>query len=138
MGDLFPLTFREKIMQHIKLYIDDLYWEYDRMSSSGKETLDKIARKIGLDMHFGGFTRYYFNIDAFTNPKSEKDGFQGMYVYLKNKEDLQKDFQHNVGIMHDKNDCYSAMVDRTDYISNDLSEIEHHVLNFIKEEKIYG
>ena len=40
--------------------------------------------------------------------------------------------------MHDKNDCYSAMVDRTDYISNDLSEIEHHVLNFIKEEKIYG
>ena len=23
--------------------IDDLYWEYDRMSTSGQETLDKIA-----------------------------------------------------------------------------------------------
>ena len=28
--------------------IDDLYWEYDRMSSSGKETLDKLAGKVGL------------------------------------------------------------------------------------------
>ena len=32
----------------IKKFIDDLYWEYDRMSSSGTETLDKLA--ITLDM----------------------------------------------------------------------------------------
>ena len=23
--------------------VDDLYWEYDRMSSSGQQTLDKLA-----------------------------------------------------------------------------------------------
>ena len=125
-------------MRHIKIYIDDLYWEYDRMSSSGKETLDKMAREIGLDMPFNGFTRYYFKMSAFNNPKNEKDGFQGMYVYLQNKADLQKDFHHNVGIMHDKNNNYSALVDRTDYVSSDLSEIEPHVLEFISKEKIYG
>ena len=27
----------------IKTLVDDLYWEYDRMSSSGQETLDRIA-----------------------------------------------------------------------------------------------
>ena len=32
-----------------KNYITDLYWEYDRMSSSGQETLDKIAKKIGVE-----------------------------------------------------------------------------------------
>ena len=26
-----------------------MYWEYDRMSSSGQETLDKIAKKIGVE-----------------------------------------------------------------------------------------
>ena len=30
-------------------YVTDLYWEYDRMSSSGQETLDKIAKKIGVE-----------------------------------------------------------------------------------------
>ena len=40
-------------MQNIKTYIDDLYWEYDRMSSSGKETLDKMAREVGLDISEG-------------------------------------------------------------------------------------
>ena len=28
--------------------IDDLFWDYDRMSSSGKETLDKLAGLVGL------------------------------------------------------------------------------------------
>ena len=28
----------------IKKFIDDLYWEYDRMSSSGTETLDRLAK----------------------------------------------------------------------------------------------
>ena len=32
-----------------KSLISDLYWEYDRMSSSGQETLDKIAKKIGVE-----------------------------------------------------------------------------------------
>ena len=28
--------------------VDDMYWEYDRMSSSGQETLDKIADLCGV------------------------------------------------------------------------------------------
>ena len=33
----------------IKKFIDDLYWEYDRMSSSGTETLDKLANTLGME-----------------------------------------------------------------------------------------
>ena len=30
-------------------YVTDLYWEYDRMSSSGQETLDKLATLYGIE-----------------------------------------------------------------------------------------
>ena len=30
-------------------YITDLYWEYDRMSSSGQETLDKLAMWVSVE-----------------------------------------------------------------------------------------
>ena len=30
-------------VKELRELVDDMYWEYDRMSSSGKETLDKIA-----------------------------------------------------------------------------------------------
>ena len=29
-------------------YISDLYWDYDRLSSSGQETLDKLAKLYGV------------------------------------------------------------------------------------------
>ena len=29
--------------------VTDLYWEYDRMSSSGQETLDKLASWVGVE-----------------------------------------------------------------------------------------
>ena len=29
--------------------VSDLYWEYDRMSSSGQETLDKLAKLHGIE-----------------------------------------------------------------------------------------
>ena len=32
----------------IKKFIDDLYWEYDRMSSSGTETLDKLSNTLDM------------------------------------------------------------------------------------------
>ena len=32
-----------------KKYVSDLYWEYDRMSSSGQETLDKLATLYGIE-----------------------------------------------------------------------------------------
>ena len=35
-----------KRMSTIQRLVDDLYWEYDRMSSSGQNTLDKLFRKV--------------------------------------------------------------------------------------------
>jgi len=29
-------------------YISDLYWDYDRLSSSGQETLDRLAKLHGV------------------------------------------------------------------------------------------
>ena len=35
-------------VKELKKLVDDLYWDYDRMSSSGQETLDKIADLVGV------------------------------------------------------------------------------------------
>ena len=32
-----------KNMTPLQRLVEDLYWEYDRMSSSGQQTLDKLA-----------------------------------------------------------------------------------------------
>jgi len=37
-----------KDLEILKEKVTDLYWEYDRMSSSGKESLDDIARLLGV------------------------------------------------------------------------------------------
>lgn len=39
---------QRKRMTPTQLLIDDLYWEYDRMSRSGQETLDKLADEVKL------------------------------------------------------------------------------------------
>ena len=38
-----------KKMSTIQKLVDDLYWEYNRMSSSGKETLDKLGDFVFKD-----------------------------------------------------------------------------------------
>jgi hypothetical protein len=40
----------DKTMNNKRLIelVDDMYWDYDRMSSSGQETLDKIADLLGI------------------------------------------------------------------------------------------
>jgi hypothetical protein len=35
-------------LPQLQEWVTDLYWEYDRMSSSGKETLNKLADKVGV------------------------------------------------------------------------------------------
>jgi len=35
-------------MEKVKELVDLMYWDYDRMSSSGQETLDKLADVVGL------------------------------------------------------------------------------------------
>ena len=39
----------EKKINLTEKYVTDLYWEYDRMSSSGQETLDKLAKLYGIE-----------------------------------------------------------------------------------------
>lgn len=49
-----PINLQEKYLEArkrmtpIQLLVDDLYWEYDRMSRSGQETLDKLADEVKL------------------------------------------------------------------------------------------
>ena len=38
------MTKSEKIQQ----LVTDLYWEFDRMTSSGQETLDKLYKEFGM------------------------------------------------------------------------------------------
>ena len=38
-----------KDLQNLRELVDQMYWDWDRMSSSGQETLDKIADKLGLE-----------------------------------------------------------------------------------------
>jgi len=35
-------------VKELRELVDDMYWEYDRMSSSGQKTLDKIANLVGV------------------------------------------------------------------------------------------
>ena len=36
-------------MKELQELVDDMFWEYDRLSSSGQETLDKIADILGIE-----------------------------------------------------------------------------------------
>ena len=38
-----------KDLQNLRELVDQMYWDWDRLSSSGQETLDKIADKLGLE-----------------------------------------------------------------------------------------
>ena len=35
-------------IETLKNLVDDLYWEFDRMSSSGQKTLDEISKIVGV------------------------------------------------------------------------------------------
>ena len=34
-------------LNDLRTWVDQMYWDFDRLSSSGQETLDKIADKLG-------------------------------------------------------------------------------------------
>lgn len=44
---------------HIKLLVIDLGWEYDRMTTSGQETYDKICEELGLQTQNEVMTSVY-------------------------------------------------------------------------------
>lgn len=36
------------VIHKVRKLLDELFWEYDRMSSSGKKTLDEIAKHLNV------------------------------------------------------------------------------------------
>ena len=36
------------LKKHLPDLVNDLFWDYDRLTSSGKLTLDKIAKLVGV------------------------------------------------------------------------------------------
>tara|TARA_B110000483_G_scaffold22712_1_gene26231 strand:- start:385 stop:627 length:243 start_codon:yes stop_codon:yes gene_type:complete len=38
-----------KDLKDLREWVDQMYWDFDRLSSSGQETLDKIANKLGME-----------------------------------------------------------------------------------------
>jgi|TARA_R100000479_G_C6396652_1_gene207337 hypothetical protein len=43
---MLKLTLKD--LWDLREWVDQMYWDYDRLSRSGQDTLDKIAKKIGL------------------------------------------------------------------------------------------
>ena len=35
-------------IKHICKLVDDLYWDYDRLSTCGQDTLDNLSKALGL------------------------------------------------------------------------------------------
>ena len=40
-----------KDLDQLREWVDQMYWDFDRLSRSGQETLDKIAEKLGMGNH---------------------------------------------------------------------------------------
>jgi TRAP-type C4-dicarboxylate transport system substrate-binding protein len=38
-----------KDLYQLREWVDQMYWDFDRLSSSGQDTLDKIADKLGME-----------------------------------------------------------------------------------------
>ena len=49
MGPLEQFLQRRALLEQLKELIADLGWEYDRMSSSGKESYDEICKMVGVE-----------------------------------------------------------------------------------------
>ena len=44
---MLKLTLKD--LWDLREWVDQMYWDYDRLSRSGQDTLDKIAKKLGLE-----------------------------------------------------------------------------------------
>jgi len=47
-SDLEEIRKYRQSLTPIQKLVDDLYWEYDRMTEDGKNTLTELALKVGL------------------------------------------------------------------------------------------
>jgi hypothetical protein len=44
---------KENYSKEVKELVDDLGWDYERMSNSGQETYDKLCEKLGWKFNGG-------------------------------------------------------------------------------------
>jgi len=61
-----------KDIDQLKTWVDQMYWDFDRMSRSGQDTLDKIATKLGLPTE-EGMNQVYDVIDTMDIDKLQKE-----------------------------------------------------------------
>ena len=40
-----------KDVRQLREWVDQMYWDFERMSRSGQDTLNKIANRLGLQNH---------------------------------------------------------------------------------------
>jgi len=49
-------------LNDLRTWVDQMYWDFDRLSNSGQETLDKIADKLGMETNADVESRINKNI----------------------------------------------------------------------------
>ena len=76
MGKLLKTTEPYSELQILHMLVDDLFWEQDRMTSSGVEGLNKLANHVdqiqGLIMHDEYYKKYQEHLKAFDVPPWKK------------------------------------------------------------------
>tara|TARA_E500000305_G_scaffold3852_1_gene3783 strand:+ start:325 stop:561 length:237 start_codon:yes stop_codon:yes gene_type:complete len=76
MSKLLKTTEPYSELQILHMLVDDLFWEQDRMTSSGVEGLNKLANHVdqiqGLIMHDEYYKKYKEHLKAFDVPPWKK------------------------------------------------------------------
>jgi len=57
----------------LRTWVDQMYWDFDRLSSSGQETIYKIAKKIGLEDKEEANNKLYDVIDTMDVDKLKRE-----------------------------------------------------------------
>ena len=68
---MLKLTLKD--LWDLREWIDQMYWDYDRLSRSGQDTLDKIAKKIGLEDKEEANNKLYDVIDTMDVDKLKRE-----------------------------------------------------------------
>jgi|TARA_R100001086_G_C11823717_1_gene254755 hypothetical protein len=68
---MLKLTLKD--LWDLREWVDQMYWDYDRLSRSGQDTLDKIAKKIGLEDKEEANNKLYDVIDTMDVDKLKRE-----------------------------------------------------------------
>ena len=68
---MLKLTLKD--LWDLREWVDQMYWDYDRLSRSGQDTLDKIAKKLGLEDKEEANNKLYDVIDTMDVDKLKRE-----------------------------------------------------------------